>query len=209
MNAGLSNLFILKSHLLAPSLVAGTEFDTALTNIGLGVAAQLEKFCNRKFLRTVGDTFTFYADRSFITVDRYPVESISALAQKSDESAGFVSLGAVNSILISLAADKGILQFGTQLGSYLEQVRVTYTGGYFWNTLEPADVGYPTALPAGATALPADLQLAWLLQCGEVWNKRDKLGAGISDKPDQQTGLAALKLIPAVEEMLRPHRRFA
>lgn len=213
MNAGLANLDTLKRQLLAEALQSSTQFDTALTNVGLGVAAQLEKFCNRKFARTVADTFTCYADRSLIILPRYPVESVSAIAQKSDEATGFVSLGSVSSIIASIDSDRGILQFGAQLGSYLEQVRITYTGGYFWNILEPTDGGYPTALPAGATALPDDLKLAWLLQSAYAWQVKDKLGADItttgSAAPNVAGSLAGLDLVPAVKEMLNPHRRFA
>lgn len=209
MDLTIGNLYTVKQHVLGSSLATSTEFDTVLATLAKGVAAQFEKFCNRKFPRLAGDTFICPANRDFVTVLRYPIESISALAQKSSEADGFVTLGAVNSVLSGIQNAAGIVQFGTQLGSHLEQVRITYTGGYFYETLEPTDGGYPTSQPSGSTALPEDIRLAWLLQLGEVWNKRDKLGLGISGKPDDQAGLATLKLIPAVEEMLRPHRRFA
>jgi hypothetical protein len=38
MNAGFSNLITLKKNVLAPALVASTDFDARLTAIGLGVA---------------------------------------------------------------------------------------------------------------------------------------------------------------------------
>lgn len=210
---GLGNLIELKRFLLTGALVSGTTYDVALTAIGKGVAAQFEKFCNRKFARVVGDTHIIYADRSYTVVPRYPIESISAIAQKSSESQGFVDLGSVASIVQGITHADGIVQFGTVLGSYLEQVRITYTGGYFWNTLEETD-GAPTPLPAGATARPEDLKLAWFQQCTRVWQLKDKLGTGISEPPGGDVkfvseSLGSLQLIEQVQEILRGYRRFA
>src|SRR6202000_394876 len=74
---------------------------------------------------------------------------------------------------------KGRVDFGYTLGRAPLQVHIIYNGGYFFETLEPTDGGYPSAAPAGSTALPAGILGAFLLQCKEIVNKMDILGAGI------------------------------
>lgn len=208
-NLVLGNLSMLKQHLLGAALRTSSEFDEVIMAIGRGVGRQIERYCVRQLPRTVGDTFTFYADRTMVVLPRYPIESVSNIQQKTSESEGWVSLGAVNDYIASIGNDQGILQFGAQIGSHLQLIRVTYTGGYVVEVLEPDEPGYPTAVAAGSAALPDDIQLAWLLQCGEVWNKRDKLGLGLADAPDTQTQLNTLQLTDGVKAMLNPHRRYA
>jgi len=206
MNAGLANLHSLKSHLLAPSLVAGTEFDTVLANIGLGVAAQFEKFCNRCFLRTASAVEIFPADYSQFILARTPVESISAIALKQTEALGFVAQ-TVNDFIRTFHPASGVVYLTTgDAGTFSAQIKFTYTGGYFWNILEPADSGYPTALPSGATALPEDLKLAWLQQCTLAWQVKDKLGADITTTGSAAAtvagSLAGLEFLPDVKRTL-------
>lgn len=68
-------------------------------------------------------------------------------------------------------------------------------------------------LPEGATALPADLKYAWLLQCEFIWKLRDKLGLSLAGGSDTtqlvSLTLAGAKLIPDVEEVLRRYTRYA
>jgi len=67
-----------------------------------------------------------------------------------------------------------------------------------------------TAQPAGSTARPDDLFLAWLLQCERIWSVRDKLGlslAGGAQPTFVTMTLAALELVPEVKETLRGYTR--
>lgn len=202
MDLGLGNLITLKRHLLAASLQAGTTYNTVIADLGKGVAKQFDKHCNRLFARAASGTDEFSADRGHWITRRYPIESVSAVDIRSDIVTGWVSQ-TVNNVITNRDDGAGLLFFGGQLGYAQAVVRVTYTGGYFIET----DEGEATAVPAGATAIPDDVTLAWKLQCREVWNKFDKLGAGISQAPDVSTVLANLKLIPQVEAMLALHRR--
>ena len=68
------------------------------------------------------------------------------------------------------------------------------------------------AIPVGATARPADLYLAWLLQCEHVWKLRDKLGLSIAEQGgggEQLLGLslAGMNLIPDVKLVLDTYTR--
>jgi hypothetical protein len=210
MDLGLGNRTELKRHLLAASLVNGVAYDKTIEAIGKGVAAQFDRFCNRRLARAVGDTFTFYADRTQVVLPRYPVEAVTAIAQKDDEATGFVALD--STVMLSVGRENGLVQFGAKLGTYLSQIRITFTGGWYVVTQEESETGYSEAVPSGATALPADVKLAWLQQCARVWELRDKLGTGITKAGGDATFVAqtlgAIELIPQVKEILNAHRRF-
>lgn len=63
-------------------------------------------------------------------------------------------------------------------------------------------------LPAGATARPSDLALAWLLQCEHVWQQRDKLGVSIGEKRTTDSAIAKISLLEPVLEILRGYARY-
>lgn len=202
MNAGLSNLDLLKKHLLAATLGTDPQFDTLIAAIGLGVAGMMEQTCNRKFARAAGAQEEFPGDRASFILSRFPIESVTALDSKNLESDSWTSQD--TGLIKSISASAGLIYLADSHdpGAYWSKVRFTFTGGYWWETAEPNDAGYPSTLPEGAHALPDDLRLAWLLQCREVWNKIDKLNTGLIDKPDAQTNLAGLELSPLVKQML-------
>jgi hypothetical protein len=72
----------------------------------------------------------------------------------------------------------------------------------------PTSITDNQELEARKFKLPDIVKAAWLLQCQEVWNKRDKLGLAMTDEPDKQVSLASLKLIPIVQQMLQPFVRY-
>ncbi|MDE3098617.1 MAG: hypothetical protein KGJ88_04025 [Verrucomicrobiota bacterium] len=222
MNAGLANLFSLKSHLIGIALgPADTRFDPVITDIGLGVAARIENFCDRKLSRVVGDMHVCMADRATISLPRNPIEEITRIGIKFDEADGWEygtdnvpviqTLSQQSGIVYLTAADgsgAGGTYFNTDAGPFYAQLQFTYTGGYFFETLEPDEPGYPSAVPAGATVLPDDLRLAWLTQCRRVWSAFDKLGAKIlDDSRAANAALAALDWPPEGKKILEHYRR--
>ena len=208
MNCGLGNFDGLRKHLLAGSLQGEKKFDAVLQDIGLGVAAMMENFCNRKFARAVGDQAVFPGDRASFVLHRYPVEALTKIELRMQDSEQFVEPATTSLLSVSLAS--GIVYFNDKAdgGPYYAQVRLTFTGGYWFETLEPEDEGYPSTAPAGAALLPPDLRLAWLIQCREVWSKIDKLGTGIVDTPDKQSATGVLDLSPMVKSMLRQYVQY-
>ena len=201
MNAGFSTLKVLKAHLLAEVLREDTSYDAAITAIGQGVALQFESFCNRKFER-MEDAAVFTADREGYVLPRYPVEAISAVAMQFTLAGGYEDQSL--SLVQQLNYQSGLMHFGGTLGGSADLVRITYTGGYWWNQNE----GAVDALPEDATALPADIQTAWLLQCEAVWDMRDKLGTGIAGAPKAKQALGELELLPLVKQMLQGRIRY-
>jgi hypothetical protein len=209
MNAGFSNLDTLRKQLLPGTLANERRFDQVFTALGLGTAAAFENFCNRKFNRVADDTEILPADKCQFLLSRYPVETLTAIDLKTTEADGFVAQ-TVNTFVRTVDLKSGIVNCpeGADAGPWYAQVRFTYTGGFWWETLEPDDASYPSPQPAGSTALKEDLRLAWLMQCEAIWAQRDKLGIGLTDAPATQSKVAALDLSPLVKQMLAQFVRY-
>ena len=200
---------MLKAHLLGISPgETETRFDDVIKDIGLGVAGQMENFCDRKFSRVVGDQVIVPADRVNYVMPRYPLEIVSLVELLQDQQTGFQANGAPAIRAVSAQSGMVYLNDVDDPGRYYMQLRFTFTGGYFFETLEPSDPGYPSAVPAGAAVLPDDLKFAWLAQCRRVWAALDKMGTKIVDNSvAASAALAALDWTPEAKEMLARYRR--
>ena len=220
MNAGFSNLISLKQQVLAPALVAATDYDSRLLAIGLGVAKSFDNYCNREFMYAAGIKEVFTGDRPFWFARRAPVTQFTTVNLRFFRSDPWTNISGQ-----PLAADeeKGLIHFGYTLGQNPLQVQLIYNGGYFWEQLEPTDPGYPTAIPADITnnqagldpakfLIPADLQFAFYMQVRKVWEAVDKIGDKISEVGSnaRQTAevMAGLDLIPQVKTILDNYRRY-
>lgn len=206
MNLGLGNRTTLKKFLLPGGLAATSSQlvpDAAVDALGLGVAGWCEQHCGRKFGRVVGDTAQFEGARLTFVLPRYPVEAVTAVEVRSGLGAAWEARPPAD-VVAGLDETAGLLRFAAPPTADYGVVRVTWTGGYWFDTSEDAS----GTLPAGAVALPADLQLAWLLCCQEVWNKKDKLGLSLSAAADVHVGIAKLELPTGIRQMLAPYRRF-
>lgn len=208
MNLGLGNRTELKRQLLAADLVSGDDWDAKIEAIGKGVAGLLQRHCNRLFERTVGAQDFFTADRRSWIASRFPVEAITAVDQQDTVLTGYVTLGAVNDAVVTWDAPSGLIEFGDVLGNYTSLVRLTYTGGYWFDTTEDGT----GVQPGGSTLLPDDIKLAWFLQCKRAWEVYDPLGRWFvknsGDTAPPQLTLAQHELLPQVRELLQPHLRF-
>ena len=208
--AGFSSLVYLKSQLLAEALREDSSYDAQLLQLGLGVVGQFENFCQRRFARAEGITEIHGADRCQFLLERTPVESLTSIEFKSDEATGWETQ-VVNDYIRSLDAKNGIVYLpdGSDAGEYWQQLRFTYTGGYYIDTASDDCSGTPGA---GQTALPADLRTAWLLQCKKIWEVNDPLGMKLVPSKDnvQLVGLslAGLDLVPMVKTILADYVKF-
>lgn len=209
MNAGFSNLAALKASLLAAELRALTDFDTMLSNIGLGTSGMIEQHCNRKFIRAAGDTEVIPADRSTFVLSRYPIETITKVEAREDYQSAWQDLGLDAIRTVRESAGLVIMDSNADVGASFQDVRFTFTGGYFWETLDVGDAGYPSTQPSGSAALPDVVRLAWILQCKQIWDSQDRLGTGIAAKPGDRSKLGDLELLPAVKTMLQPFVRMS
>jgi len=212
MNCGFGNLDTLKRHLLAGSLAGETRFDSVIKTVGLAVAGLIEGHTNRRLGYAAGDTIVFNALRRIFYLPRFPVCGVTSVVTRAETTATWLVESGQPTMV---NYETGLVDFGSELGDENVQVRVLWTGGYWFETLEPDDSGYPSSKPThvdptwdAVAALPDALQGAWLLQCEYLWAARDKLGMGLVDAPGKQTTLGDLKLSPLVEKMLMPYVRY-
>jgi hypothetical protein len=205
MNLILGNLSNLKAAVLPEDLRAMTDWDNALADLARGVAASMQTFCNRRFERIEDDTFERAADCSYLSLPRFPVEEVSLLELKVDETSGFGPLPA--NTIWSLIKQSGLVEFGGRLMTWDARVRVTYTGG-FWADYTEDNSG---TQPDGSTAVPADLIHAWHLQVqNEIESTNLLRGVAAKRTNDKaETATSDLKLITRVREILHPFVRYS
>lgn len=204
MNAGLSNLATLKAWLLNPSLRGSTDFDSQILAIGTGVLGRFEQRCNRKFARVADFVEIFPADRTKHVVQRFPIEVVTRLEVQQVLQDGWAEL---TDLVINQQLDAGLLYFYGQQGWQRGLVRLTYTGGYWYNQSE---TDTPDTQPAGSAAVPADLLLALQLQVEATWTLRDKLGLSLGESQESRRTLtlANLQLVPEVDQILQGYIRY-
>lgn len=207
MNAGFSNLATIKNLLLGEtSIESETQFDAVITALGLGVVGQFEKHCGRKFQRQAGVTQIIPADRAQFLLNRYPVEVVTQWELKQDEQDGFVVQDITQILTTDLESGIVYMPETNDVGKYYHQVRFTFTGGYFWETLDKGEAGWPTAIPATANILPPDLFNIWTLQVRHLWKNIDKLGREVLS--DEEVKSLPKDFAPTVEDNLSAYIRY-
>jgi hypothetical protein len=195
MNAGLSNLRLLKDHVLPGNLAAGNTHDDRLLATGLGVAGLFESYCNRKFLYTVDDTVTFTGDRLMYYLPRYPMVSVGAIETRDDASTGWETYGTGLTALANYDERSGMIDFGAIIGDGRTRVRVTYTGGYWWDTSEDES----EAQPSGSTALPSELQMLFWMQAKHYWQANDPMRIAMGMEPGKRNELGRMNLFGVLD----------
>lgn len=193
-----STLAILKSHVLPEPLQASTDYDVALQSIGAGVADLFQKRCNRQFERIAGDTYEVAGDQYVISLPRYPVESIATVELQAGYGG---SWSVLTDAIQELHEDSGMLTLCGVQGNYTEKLRITYTGGYWYDS-----VGGQSQ-PAGSTALPAELLLAWYTQCNLLWQSMDFQGRSLTE-PQWRSRLHEWQLTPECAATLHRLARY-
>jgi hypothetical protein len=210
MNAGLCNLATLRRHILGASLGDDRTHDDVILALGLGTAAMFENRTGRRFGYLEDDTIEVTGDRSHFIVPRYPIVSIESVEFRASDAETY-----------AVQSDQpwrshkasGILHFGAELGSFDSYLRITWTGGFWWEPLDPEEEGYPTAVPDPApVALPADLLAAFLLHCRATWQVFDKTGMDLlktgSSSQFVTGSIGTLDLSPQVINTLNDYRRY-
>lgn len=177
--------------------------DAILTNALAAVSARFENFCNRKFGRTVAAQDEFQGDETELRLSIYPVEAVTLFEMKANETDGFV---AVDPSQFEFVIRKNcILSLVQRLGTTRQVVRVTYTGGF----VLPADQNDDGSVPAGQTALPADLEQACVEQVAYWYQNRSRLGlVSISGEGGSISQYAQLDLLPSVKAVCKKYERW-
>ena len=191
----LTQLDTVKTRLLID--LSDPQYDTILTNTLLSVSDRFDAETNRTLARTESLLFEFPGEDVELILPCYPVEGVSKFELKSNEADGWIEQEDVEflirrSCLISLA---------TPLGTWRDQGRITYTGGYV----------LPGATPdPGQTPLPSDLEQAAVEQVACWFMNRDQLGL-LRDWPHLGTykQFSNLELLPSVQAALKSYKRWA
>ncbi len=203
MNLILGNRTKLKQWLLPETWQEETQKDDVIDQLGLGVAMAFETHCNRKFFRTASETTLHPANERTLLLARYPLDAKPTAEMRGSGSDTFSS---VSDQIVQWRADTGALIFSGEVGGEEDILRITATGGYWFDSTEDASGG---SLPSNATALPTALQSAWLMQCRHLWTTL-KMFANTGDTAAVQNShlLGGFDLLPVVVQMLAPYRRF-
>jgi hypothetical protein len=205
MNAGLSNLANLKAHLLPPALLAEATFDATILGIGRGVAGMFDSFCNRSLAYSGSASCIFTGCRDHYILPRYPIVGVPVLTMRQAPTDAW---DAVTGEPLSMNEESGMLRFGGVLGDDFLQVKAVWAGGFWVETAEPGDEGFPSSQPEGSTALPDALLTAFYTQCEEAWFAHDRLGVGISEKAGEGSAVAKSDLVPMVRQILSGYIRY-
>ncbi len=197
LDAGLCTLNYLKSRILPEAARIDTEYDAALSKLGLAIAGRMQGHCARKFDRQTAAVDEFYAHTLAVCLRRQPVETITSIEIRVFTGALEVFDGGYQ-----LDASAGILDFGGFPGGCTDRIVITYTGGYW------LDDG--STLPTGATALPDDLLEIFLAEVQLHAQTRNLFASiGLSSSSDKDKARIMNGLSEDAIDGLRPYRRFA
>lgn len=182
-----------------------TAEDTILNNFIKHCGDRFEQECNRIFTRAVATTHEFSADTLAICPPRFPIESVSAWALKTDETEGWVVQTGVSYLLRSAGEVVSIISLLAPLGTGGQVARITYTGGY----VMPGSVA-----TTGQTALPDGLEQAAIEQIAAWYRDKDRAGlasvsgSGGSVSGQQMSVVNQLDLLPQVANLLKGFERW-
>lgn len=200
LSAGWLAVDDLKARILPDAAAALDTWDTALEALGKAVARKLGRWCNRDFDREADVVETVRGGQGTLVLRRYPVEEIDTLEVLDPDG----DSETVDSGDYQLRAASGLIRCSYVLGGDLDQIRVTYTGGYW------LDDGQ--TMPTGATPLPEDLTDAFVMQAQAEAEHRElfrTVGLRREQREAGEARLTDLRVIPAVAEILNPYRRLA
>lgn len=168
--------------------------DTVLTAFANAVESRFNQYCGRVFARSATAEMMFDAEAMQVSVDRYPVESVTAFYLRTKATEAWSAVSVDYEIL-----DGGVLALQSMLGCTGQRAKVVYIGGYVLPGTTPG---------TGQTALPYDVQAAALDQAALWYEQRHSLR---TIQPGAKGALSpatsALALLPHVVEILDRYRR--
>ncbi len=175
-----------------------TTYDTLLTNAIKAVSARFDKETNRTLARTENATLEFDPADTEILAPCYPIESVSKLELKQNETDGWLEQPDIK-YLIRHGCIVSLPSPLSTLNSQPSTARITYTGGYVMPGTTPAP---------GQTALPDDLEQAAVEQVAFWFQKRDKLGLRTSwPNAGEYKQFGESDLLRSVSSTLRQYER--
>jgi len=190
----LTQLATIKSRLT----ITTTDYDDLLTNGIKTVSARFDHECNRTFARTVNALEEFGAHEIEIRPACYPIENVTKLELKRNETEGWLEQSDVEFLIRNAC----VVSLSAALDPRPSTLcRLTYTGGYVLPGITPG---------TNQIALPADLEQAAVEQVAYWYRNRDKLGL-VRSWPHGGTyeTFAQLDLLLDVKAVLRKYERWS
>ncbi len=201
LSAGFATTTYLKSRLLPAAAAGDADWDEAVAALGKSVARKFDRHCNRVFERDTAAVDIFTARASAWVLRRFPVETLASVELRDADG----TLEDQDTSEWQLDSGSGLLQSPGLAGTPMQQIRVSYTGGYW---LDQRD---GSAMPAEATELPDDVLEAWIAQCQHEAESRGIFEAlSLRSQKDENTPrTSGLGLLDDVAAMLRTYRRYS
>jgi hypothetical protein len=186
----------LKGRILPAEIATQTRYDERLSALAAGVAAAFDRYTSRLLVRAASQVETVPGGARFYSLARYPVESITS-AILTDQDGGTETL-----TVARLNKAAGLVHFDATPGTDLDSIAITLTGGLWCDTSEFLN----GTLPTGASAMPADLIDAFVLQVDHEARVR-KIFGGTSSEDLSADLPKDFDLIPRVERALKYYQR--
>ena len=179
-----------------------TDYDSMLNRIILGLETIFDAFCRRTLIVPAADVTEYLTGSGArLLLARYPIVSITSVKEATDyDFTNATALTADTDYRQVASGKNGILfRMYNRWSQTEDSVQVIYRGGYAAAGQTPG---------TGETALPADIREAAIEQTCFVFKRRDDLGlSAISGEGGGIQKFSAMKLLPMVQEILKPYKQ--
>jgi len=182
--------------------LSGTDYDTQLNRIVLGVESIFNNETRRNLIITPVDVTEYLTGRgSVIQLARYPIVSVTSIKEAWDyDFSAAAALVADTDYRLIGAGRNGLLgRIGCSWISSRDSIQAVYRGGY-------CSAGQTQG--EGEYYLPGDLREAAIEQASFIFKRRDDIGlSGVGFQGGSISKFSAMDLLPMVKEVLTNYRR--
>jgi hypothetical protein len=171
--------------------------DALLTRALEAVTDRFDKECGRGGARPGVGQQAISARQTQVRVGGFPIEAVTQFELKGNEIEGWIPQSGIK----FLVRRRCVISLAVRLGSWCEQGRVTYTGGY----VLPGNIA-----GSGQVELPHDLEQSAVEQVAYWYQNRDHLGVFRQwPKGGTYQQFVDLDLLPSVRAVLRKYERWS
>lgn len=165
--------------------ITATTYDTLLSLLLAQVSKRVETYLNRD-LEKKARTIYYDAGRKLYFLSAYPIDSVLTLTVIND-----ITTQVLNTDYYTWY-DEGLIEFyAVPTQTRPKQITITWTGGY-----------------ANTYAIPADIQMATIMQVAFVFRRRKDIGLASISMPDGSISVnAPTELLPEVKAVLKSYRK--
>lgn len=165
--------------------ITATNYDTLLSLLLAQISKRVETFLNRDLEKKARTTY-YDAGRKMYFLSAYPIDSLLTLTIVNDTTTQVLNTD------YYAWYDEGLIEFATiPVQTRPKQMTFTWTGGY-----------------ANTYAVPADIQMAVIMQAAFVFRRRKDIGLTSISMPDGSISVnAPTELLPEVKAVLKSYRK--